>query len=123
MSSFTKPLVLKVLENGTKYELMEEFEYYLEEDKEYKITIPKGFITDLASVPRILYTLIPPFGRYSKSCVLHDYLCCLFFQNKITRKRADYIFKESMQAVGVKKRYIYTLYFGVRLWAFLHFYE
>lgn len=39
-----------------------------------EVTVPKGFITDLASVPRILWFLLPPFGRYTQAAVAHDYL-------------------------------------------------
>jgi len=39
------------------------------------ITVPKGKVTDLASTPRILWIILPPFGRYTKAAVVHDYLC------------------------------------------------
>lgn len=39
------------------------------------IHIPAGFATDLATVPRIFWALLPPHGAYEKAAVLHDYLC------------------------------------------------
>jgi hypothetical protein len=40
-----------------------------------RIHIPAGFETDLASVPRIFWALLPPQGAYEKAAVLHDFLC------------------------------------------------
>jgi len=45
--------------------------------KRIKILIPQGFITDLATSPRIFWALIPPFGVYEAAAVLHDWLCTL----------------------------------------------
>jgi hypothetical protein len=39
------------------------------------IEIADGFHTDLASVPRIFWALLPPSGVYEKAAVLHDFLC------------------------------------------------
>ena len=48
--------------------------------KHQMIVIPKGFQTDLASVPRIFWVILPPFGAYEAAAVLHDYLCTLLKQ-------------------------------------------
>lgn len=39
------------------------------------LTIPSDFTTDLASVPRLFWPLLPPSGVYERAAVLHDYLC------------------------------------------------
>lgn len=39
------------------------------------IVVPQGFPTDLATVPRIFWWMIPPQGTYEAAAVLHDYLC------------------------------------------------
>ena len=38
------------------------------------IRVPKGFVTDLASIPRIFWGLLPPDGPWVKAAVVHDYL-------------------------------------------------
>ena len=43
--------------------------------KTVHLVVPQPFITDLASVPRVLTWLIPRYGRYTKAAVLHDYYC------------------------------------------------
>lgn len=38
------------------------------------ITIPAGFETDLSSVPKILWSAFPPFGKWLLAYIIHDYL-------------------------------------------------
>lgn len=38
------------------------------------ITVPAGFVTDLASIPRLAWTLLPPDGPWVKAAVVHDFL-------------------------------------------------
>lgn len=35
--------------------------------------VPQGFVTDGASVPRPLWNLFPPVGRYLVAAIVHDY--------------------------------------------------
>lgn len=37
-------------------------------------TVPVGFITDFASVPRFLHWKVLPYGAYTRAAVLHDWL-------------------------------------------------
>lgn len=39
-----------------------------------EFTVPAGFVTDLASVPRLLSWLIPKTGSHNRAAVLHDLL-------------------------------------------------
>jgi Protein of unknown function (DUF1353) len=40
-----------------------------------KIVVPKGFVTDFASIPRPLWSLgLSPHGQYSRAAVIHDFL-------------------------------------------------
>lgn len=38
------------------------------------ITIPKGYITDLSSKPKWLWSLLPPFDKRLIAAIIHDYL-------------------------------------------------
>jgi len=114
MSSFTTPLVVTPLDNGKQWKLTRAFTYHIgEETSKEKIVVPIGFITDFASVPRLLWPLIPSFGRYGKAAVLHDYLYSIQYKN--SRSTCDDIFYEAMSVLDVKwwrKRLIYR---GVRI--------
>jgi len=78
----------------------------------YKIKIPAGFETDFASVPRIFWRIIPPWGKYSKAAVIHDYL---YSTQEVTRLRADKIFLSLMVELKVKKWKRRVMYRAVRM--------
>lgn len=75
------------------------------------ITVPENFATDLASVPKVLWGVMPPFGNHTKAAVLHDYL---YGQALRPRKQCDEIFLEAMETMGVSKTRRYLMYWAVR---------
>jgi len=50
------------------------------------ITIPAGFVTDLSSSPRWLWSIAPPFGDFLLAALIHDFLYVYCIG---TRKKAD----------------------------------
>lgn len=70
-------------------------------------TIPKGYLTDGASIPRIFWSLYPPYrSEYFSACVIHDYLCSRAMHAesiKTAYKRADLVLYEAMKALGVNR--------------------
>ncbi|HFW4799072.1 TPA: DUF1353 domain-containing protein, partial [Salmonella enterica subsp. diarizonae serovar 60-67:z35:-] len=88
------------------------FEFYLSDDNSDIIEVPAGFITDLASVPRILWMFLPPDGKYAKAAIIHDYM----YDNALrTKKEADLIFLDGMTVLGVPKWKRTIMYCAVRL--------
>lgn len=86
-----------------------------ESERQGLIKVPVGFLTDLASVPRIplVYSL---FGNTShNAAVIHDWL---YSRNvKISRKNADEVFIEAMKS---KKQSIWRripMFWAVRVFA------
>lgn len=66
------------------------------------ITVPAGFETDFASVPRIPLAYWLTGDTAHASAVIHDYLCREWYPvGKITWARAADIFGEAMKAEGV----------------------
>lgn len=82
------------------------------EGKINKITVPAGFKTDLASIPRFFWRVLPPVGRYDKAAVVHDYL---YQFNGVTRKQADDVLLEGMRVLGVPGWQCNVIYAGVRV--------
>lgn len=84
---------------------MKEFTFFLSRDTYVKI--PRGYLVDGASVPRLLWSVIPPWGAYGDATVIHDFLCeylSLMQQGKLTsisRERADNILAVTMEALEV----------------------
>lgn len=77
------------------------------------ITVPVGFITDFASIPRVPLVFML-FGNTAHSAaVIHDYL---YTTGQVSRKIADKVFLEAMASAGdipFWKRW--PMYCGVRL--------
>jgi hypothetical protein len=57
------------------------------------ISVPAGFITDLATTPRIFWSIWPPEGDYAKGAVIHDYL----YYIKAPRDMADRTYYKIMK--------------------------
>lgn len=82
------------------------------EDGLMRLTVPAGFETDLASVPRALWSVFPPYGDHLKAAVVHDYL---YRYNTISRARCDAIFLAVMARYGVPAWKRWCMYGAVRL--------
>lgn len=127
MSSFTTPLIVKVLDKY-KFELYRSFIFHLDSKHSSRlIKVPKDFITDFASVPKAFWSIIPPYGKYTKAAVLHDYIYKYhgFVSSdqfiSYTRKEADRIFLQAMKVLGVgriKRGIMYNAvrWFGAKAW-------
>ncbi|WP_421878506.1 DUF1353 domain-containing protein [Pacificispira sp.] len=76
------------------------------------LTIPAGFHTDLASVPRALWPIFPPFGFHLRAAIVHDWL---YVNRPVSRARADAIFLEIMLRYGVPAWRARAMYFAVRI--------
>jgi len=92
---------------------IEQFQYHVGcyPSKEV-ITVPIGYITNFASVPRIFWAIISPIDNHAKAAVIHDYL---YDTGYYTRKRSDEIFLEALNVLDVKPWKKYCLFYGVRL--------
>lgn len=48
--------------------------YYSGPAREEEIIVPAGFVTDLTSIPRLVWTFYPPDGPWVKATIVHDFL-------------------------------------------------
>lgn len=96
--------------------------YELEADLVYKtdvladqprITVPKGYRTDFASVPRVFWRLFPPGGAYRGAAVVHDWLCDVD-PKACSSKDAAKVFLEAMKDLGLPKVTRWPMYQAVR---------
>lgn len=78
--------------------------------------VPEGFVTDFASVPRLLWGLFPPYGRHTRAAVVHDWL---YATGEVSRADADGIFRRIMRECGVGRVRRWIMYAALRLfgWA------
>ncbi|MEY4386602.1 MAG: hypothetical protein RLY20_1885 [Verrucomicrobiota bacterium] len=112
MSSFTTPLLIEFLD-GRNYRLLAGFDYLTDIAQLGCIHVPAGFLTDFASIPRGLWNLLPPTGKYGKAAVIHDYLyrCC----PHLDRKVCDQVLLEAMEVLGVSWLTRKLIYRAVRV--------
>lgn len=93
------------------WRVMQGFRYYIgEKGSKTWVDIPRGYLVDGASVPRILWSVIPPWGSYGAATTVHDKLCEYLSvtkdgaPHKITREEADDILAEAMKVLGVTSK-------------------
>jgi hypothetical protein len=81
-------------------------------------TVPEGFETDLASVPRlpVVYLLTGDSAR--AAAVVHDYL---YSTRKVSRKVADAVLLEASEVSGVPAWRRWIMWAGVRVGGAAHY--
>ena len=105
---FLTPLNLHDLD-GTRFELLSPLVYTTKASR--IITVPAGFVTDFASIPRFLWWRYPKSGKWNRAAVVHDYL---YATNGCTRGEADGIFKEALGVCDVGWRTRQEFWLAVR---------
>jgi hypothetical protein len=108
-------LFVEILSNGRTAKLIKPlvisigFRLYL---------VPIGFVTDFASVPKMFWRFIPPWGAYSRATVVHDYL---YRTGCVSRKEADRALFRIMELHDVSFLTKWTIYLGARLFGSAYF--
>lgn len=76
------------------------------------VEVPIGFVTDLTSVPRPFWSMLPRDGNYTYAAVIHDYL---YWEQTTSREDADDILRLAMQDLEIKNHIIAAIHSAVRL--------
>jgi hypothetical protein len=82
--------------NGRWFCLLEPLTYVDRDWRRY--TAPAGTLTDFASVPRIVWMVIPKTGSYNRACVVHDHLCT---EKKLPTRHVHDLFLRMLETCGV----------------------
>lgn len=94
------------------------FKWEAPDGKERALYVPKGFLNDGASVPRLAWAIIPPDGRHRAAAIIHDFLYehkgdlplgsylrkddgWVIIDAPWTRKHADLMFLKIMKEYGI----------------------
>ncbi len=96
-------------DDGRNVRLLTSFQFIAEDGA--VITVPAGATADGASTPRALWRVLPPFGNYWMSAVLHDWL---YRQSDLPKERCDALFLEAMLDDGVVPWKARLIYAGVK---------
>jgi hypothetical protein len=120
MSKFTNVLVVSPYADGKTWYLRSEFSYEKGSvGSGNTITAPVGFTTDFASIPRIFWAILSPWGKYGNAAVIHDWL---YFDQTRTKSEADNILFEAMGVLEVPTWQKYVIYWGVKFGGFIAWY-
>ena len=119
MSAFLTPLSIEAADDQDSGEwILTRALHYQSDLARMVIIVPKGFQTDLASVPRIplIYTVVGNVA--TKAAVVHDYL---YSSGMVSRKMADAILREASEVTGVSWFRRWTMWLGVRIGGGSHY--
>lgn len=83
-----------------------------------RVTVPQGFVTDLASIPQIFFSALRPDGEYAHAAIVHDYL---YWFQPVDRSVADRVLKSAMEDLEVSPATVALIYnavsaFGKSAW-------
>lgn len=79
-------------------------------------TVPAGFVTDLASVPRLMSWLVPIAGAHDRAAILHDFCCTQLEAGdlRLSAPDVDGLFRRCLRELGVPLVRRWLFYAGVR---------
>lgn len=111
--NFLDRIIVRPLPNGKDWELQEKLRYSANDGR--LISIPKGFISDFASIPKFFRRLYQPAtGKHRRAALVHDYLYRTPTVD-FTKEESDNIFLEIMKADGVSSFNRYVLHKAVAI--------
>jgi len=82
------------------------------QEKYSAVTVPTGFVTDFASIPRLFCSLLPPDGEYAYAAVVHDFL---YWTQARSRDEADEVLKLAMEDFEIGPVTVNAIYGAVRV--------
>ena len=77
-----------------------------------RVTVPTGFVTDLASIPRVFWSLLRPDGDYVYAAIVHDFL---YWTQTTSRATSDNVLKIAMRDFNVPGGVVTAIYQAVHL--------
>lgn len=86
-----------------------------------RVDVPRGFVTDLASIPFYLWAVLQRTGRYGNAAIYHDWL--YWMQDEVPgndRAVADQVFDRAMHDMGVEATTRRLIWAGVRVFGGRH---
>jgi hypothetical protein len=85
------------------------------------ITVPEGYETDFASIPRLPFVFLVFGNTAHRSAVIHDYLYARGVNLENKRAWCDKVFYTAMELDGLPKWRRLMMYLGVRVGGASHF--
>jgi len=113
-ASFVTKLIMEPLDNKT-WQLRAPFVY--NSKKFGYISVPKFFVTDLNSIPRLAWMVSPP-SHFPRAAVLHDY----YYRTKaVSRSTADALYREALELEGANVARRWFRWLGIRAFGWMKY--
>jgi hypothetical protein len=119
MSRFLNNLHVEDLGDDSRWCLLEDLVYESDLLGD-TVLVPKGFITDLASVPRIPVIFEAWGNRSHHEAVIHDYLYTIGALPDVNIGKANKVFLEAMKVRNKPDWIAWPMYEGVCIGGFCH---
>ena len=89
-------VALNPLQNGEGFKMLSSYrvQFQIETGEDYFLTVPKGFITDLASIPGILRAAFRTWGQHTVASICHD---CMYAYGAGSKELADDLFEALLE--------------------------
>lgn len=108
--SITKPTVTQINQEPAIFMVAHPLIYKLN-GTGTEIQVPVGFITDLASIPKVLWWWESPHERTLAPAILHDYL---YWVQACSKDESDAVMYLAMKDVGMDGIDLKSIYAGIR---------
>lgn len=98
--------------------------FKLNDDEQMTITVPKGLLTDLVSIPYFLRSIVGRVGPHLEAGIVHDYLYYAWQDIPgYSAKKSDRYFADRLLLEGMKKARFnlfkcYLVYTAIRLFGY-----
>ena len=109
-NQFPDQLLLLPLNDGINFVIGQDFRYITNSGR--LLVAPRGFITDLASIPEIFWNIYDRWGVYGPACVIHDRN---YWEQDCTREEADNWLLEGMVNLNTPNLTRFNIYHAVRM--------
>lgn len=121
MSKFLSEL--NIIEIGDKLWELHRNLIYQSDLLERTLVVPKGFVTDLASVPRIPIAYQAWGGRCHREAVIHDFLYRIDSKPVVSYMIANRVFLEAAKARNKAWFIRYPMFWGVCLGGWMSYHR
>lgn len=108
---FTTTLAFRLEGPTSQMVVLEAPLVYISGKDEY--VVPRGFTSNLASVPRVFRSVATPWQQSARAGVLHDAFYRGLF--KLSRREADALYYEALRSEGVNRVRAYLQWVGLRI--------
>ncbi|MCP1500645.1 hypothetical protein J2Y86_005352 [Pseudomonas migulae] len=110
---FRSDLIVKAVNGSALWDLVRPLFFVTANGR--PVTVPAGYRTDLASVPRPVWWLVPRDDELARRpAVVHDYIYTNLTR-KFTKAEADLVFYDALLEEGMPKPLAWLMYTAVRI--------